>query len=147
MSKLGEFSAPSAVVFPAFGKEAILTLGSRHRSPDIHGMWGHHLAKRHRGLKPQWSSRWGGASSQACAVVPGAQARCRWVQALAQHRPVPQSPACACSVVVEAFVVNIRGAADPDKDGLVQVGGVQGGTDWPSGMQVAPQLQRAPRLR
>lgn len=30
-------------------------------------------------------------------------------------------------MVVEAFVVNIKGAADPDQDGLVQVGGWVGG--------------------
>lgn len=81
VSKLGEFSAPSDVVFPAFGKDPILTLGSPRRALDYEALWGARLRELARGHKPTgWSSR----------------------------------------VVVEAFVVNVKGAANADQDGLLQ---------------------------
>ena len=53
VTKLGEFSTTSDLVFPAFGKEAILTLGSRHRNVDFENLWGRHLHKgRQQGPQP-----------------------------------------------------------------------------------------------
>ena len=65
VTKLGEFSTTSDLVFPAFGKEAILTLGSRHRNVDFENLWGRHLHKgRQQGPQPAgawlrgWATGW-----------------------------------------------------------------------------------------
>lgn len=58
VSKLGEFSAPSDLVFPAFGKDTILTLGSSRRAVDYEALWGSRLRELARGHKPSGAGPW-----------------------------------------------------------------------------------------
>ncbi len=93
--KLGEFRERADVALPAFGGEAMLTRGSARRAGEWEAEWRRELERR-----------------------AGAAARRRGRGRAARRGGAAAPP--SGDVVVEAYVVAVRGAARPDAEGLIQ---------------------------
>jgi hypothetical protein len=69
VSKLGEFVADSRLVYPAFGGEPLLTLGTGERDVDHERLWTRHM----QGLLPKGERATGGWRLAGCTCGRGWQ--------------------------------------------------------------------------